>query len=154
MRRWTRRAGVLFIVNDRPDIARLAEADGVHLGQDDLSVNEARRILGPDALIGVSTHNLDQLRRAVLAGASYVGIGPTLPSATKDFGELAGLDYIREASAATSLPAFAIGGIDASNVDEVVNAGCRRIALSQAILQAESPRAMAVELRRRLISGG
>jgi thiamine-phosphate pyrophosphorylase len=152
MRRWTRRAGVLLIVNDRPDIARLAAADGVHLGQDDLSVPEARRILGPDALIGVSTHNLDQLRQAVLDGASYVGIGPTFPSGTKEFGELAGLDYIRAATAATSLPAFAIGGICASNVDEVVRVGCRRIAVSQAILRAESPRAAAVELRRRLMN--
>jgi thiamine-phosphate pyrophosphorylase len=150
MRRWTQKAGILFLVNDRPEIARLAEADGVHLGQDDLAVREARRILGPDALIGVSTHNLDQLRLAVLDGASYVGIGPTFPSGTKDFGELAGLEYIRTAGAATSLAAFAIGGICASNVDEVVRAGCRRIAVSQAILRAENPRAMAVELRRRL----
>src|SRR5438477_8442 len=78
-------AGTLFIVNDRPDIAVLAEADGVHLGQDDLPVREARRILGPDALIGVSTHNLEQVRRAVLEGASYLGVGPTFPSTTKAF---------------------------------------------------------------------
>src|SRR5207249_3555462 len=77
VRRWTRQAGALFLVNDRPDIARLAEADGVHLGQDDLSVKDARRIVGPDLLIGVSTHDLDQVRRAILDGASYLGIGPT-----------------------------------------------------------------------------
>src|SRR5207248_6725982 len=85
IRRWTREAGALFIVNDRPDIARLVEADGVHLGQDDLPVKEARRILGPDALIGVSTHDIEQLRQAVLDGASYIGVGPTFPSDTKDF---------------------------------------------------------------------
>src|SRR5439155_8237675 len=77
VRRWTRAAGVLFILNDRPDLARLAEADGVHLGQDELPVQEARRVVGPDALIGVSTHNLGQVRKAVLDGASYLGVGPT-----------------------------------------------------------------------------
>jgi thiamine-phosphate pyrophosphorylase len=152
MRRWTRDAGVLFIVNDRPDIARLADADGIHLGQDDMPVREARRILGPDALIGVSTHDLAQLRQAVLDGASYVGIGPTFPSGTKDFANLAGLDYVRAASAATSLPAFVIGGVQAANIGEVVAAGGRRVAVSQAILRAESPRAVATELRRRLVS--
>jgi thiamine-phosphate pyrophosphorylase len=150
VRRWTRDAGVLFIVNDRPDIARLAEADGVHLGQDDLPVSAARRVLGPDALIGVSTHNLGQLRQAMLDGASYVGVGPAFPSATKDFPELAGLDYVREALAATSLLAFVIGGINATNIDQVVAAGGRRVAVSQAILRAESPRAVATALRRLL----
>src|SRR5205807_8984108 len=85
VRRWTREVGALFIVNDRPDVARLAEADGVHLGQGDMPVKDARRILGPDALIGVSTHDLDQLRQAVLDGAGYVGVGPTFPSQTKQF---------------------------------------------------------------------
>ncbi len=150
MRHWTRRANVLFIVNDRADVARLAEADGVHLGQDDLSVHDARRILGADALIGVSTHDLTHLSRAVLDGASYVGVGPTFASGTKDFDELAGLEYLRAAVRATSLPTFAIGGIDATNVGEVVAAGARRVAVSRAILQAESPRAAAMELRRRL----
>ena len=111
VRRWTRQAGALLIVNDRPDVARLVEADGVHLGQDDLPVKEARRILGPDALVGVSTHDVAQLRQAVLDGASYVGVGPTFPSGTKDFAELAGLDFVRRAMAETSLPAFVIGGV-------------------------------------------
>ena len=80
VRKWTREAGVLFVVNDRPDVARLCEADGVHLGQDDMSVKDARRIAGPDVLIGVSTHSVEQLRAALLDGADYVGIGPTFPS--------------------------------------------------------------------------
>src|SRR5262249_28597977 len=83
VRRWTSDTKSLFIVNDRPDIARLSEADGVHLGQDDLHVALARRIVGPEAIIGVSTHNIDQLRQAVVDGASYVGMGPTFPSTTK-----------------------------------------------------------------------
>src|SRR5206468_11654961 len=94
VRRWTRQAGALFIMNDRPDIARLVEADGVHLGQDDMPVKEARRIVGPDLLIGISTHNLDQVWQAILDGANYIGIGPTFPSATKEFPEFPGLDLV------------------------------------------------------------
>jgi thiamine-phosphate pyrophosphorylase len=146
VRRWTQKAGVLFIVNDRPDIARLVEADGVHLGQDDLPVKEARRILGPDALIGVSTHNLEQLRQAILDGASYVGVGPVFSSGTKDFAELAGLEFVRQAMAETTLPAFAIGGINLETIDAVAAAGARRIAVSGAIAAAEDPRSVAATL--------
>jgi thiamine-phosphate pyrophosphorylase len=147
VRRWTRRAGVLFIVNDRPDIARLVEADGVHLGQNDLPVREARRILGPDALIGVSTHTIEQVRRAVLDGASYLGIGPTFPSRTKDFAAMAGLEFVRQASAETTLPQFALGGINAGNVGAVIEAGAKRVAVSHAISQSEDPHAVAAQLR-------
>jgi thiamine-phosphate pyrophosphorylase len=150
VRRWTRQAGVLFIVNDRPDIARLAEADGVHLGQDDLPVREARRLLGPEALVGVSTHNLEQLRQAVLDGASYVGVGPTFPSGTKEFAELAGLEYVRQATAETSLPAFVLGGINRETVGAAAAAGARRVAVSAAVCQADDPRQVAGELRRAL----
>jgi len=146
VRRWTRQAGVLFIVNDRADIARLVEADGVHLGQDDLPVKEARRILGPDALIGVSTHNLDQLQQAILDGASYVGIGPTFPSNTKDFTEIAGLEFVRQAMAETTLPAFVIGGVNPQTIRAAVAAGARRVAVSSAIAQADDPRAVCADL--------
>src|SRR5204862_5034719 len=104
VRRWTRQAGLLFVVNDRPDIARLVEADGVHLGQDDLPVKEARRIVGPDLLVGVSTHSIEQVRRAVLDGASYLGVGPAFASTTKEFEHFPGLEFVRQASAETSLP--------------------------------------------------
>src|SRR5262249_52351123 len=110
VRRLTKKAGALFIMNDRPDLALLAEADGVHLGQDDLSIRDARRVLGSQALIGVSTHDLDQVRRAVLEGADYIGVGPTFSSSTKSFPALAGLDFVRQATAETSLPAFVLGG--------------------------------------------
>jgi thiamine-phosphate pyrophosphorylase len=150
VRRWTRKAGVLFIMNDRPDVARLAEADGVHLGQDDLSVGEARRIVGSDALVGVSTRTLDQVRRAVLDGASYIGVGPTFPSTTKAFDELAGLEFVRAATAETTLPAFALGGVAVDNVGQVVAAGGRRVAVSVAIAQADDPRAAAAALRAAL----
>jgi thiamine-phosphate pyrophosphorylase len=150
VREITRSSGALFIVNDRPDIARLAEADGVHLGQDDLPIQAARRIVGPDLLIGVSTHNLEQLRRAVLEGASYIGVGPTFPSTTKAFDQLAGLDFVRQASAETSLPAFALGGITLANLAQVRAAGASRVAASQAIGAAEDPRWSAAEFRRLL----
>src|SRR3712207_5176281 len=111
VRRWTRETGTLFIVNDRPDIARLAEADGVHLGQEELPVKEARRLLGPEALVGVSTHDLEQVGQALRDGASYVGVGPTFPSQTKPFPDFPGLEFVRQAAAETSLPAFVIGGV-------------------------------------------
>jgi thiamine-phosphate pyrophosphorylase len=150
VRRWTREVGVLFLVNDRPDLARLVEADGVHLGQDDLPVKEARRVVGIEMLIGVSTHTLEQVRRAVRDGASYLGVGPTFASGTKEFPELAGPGFLREAVAETSLPAFAIGGINGDNVGEAVAAGARRLAVSQAICQADEPRVAAAALRAAL----
>jgi thiamine-phosphate pyrophosphorylase len=150
VRRWTRQAGVLFIMNDRPDVARLVGADGVHLGQDDLSVRDARRILGPKPLIGVSTHNIEQVRQAVKDGASYIGIGPTFSSTTKKFDDLAGLEFVRAATSETSLPAFALGGITLRNVSDVVLAGAKRIAVSAAIAQADDPQDAAREFRKRL----
>lgn len=140
VRRWTRQAGLLFIVNDRPDIARLVEADGVHLGQDDLPVKEARRVVGPDLLIGVSTHTIEQVRQAVLDGASYLGVGPMFPSATKEFDEFPGLQFVREATAETSLPLFVIGGINEQTLPAATEAGARRIAVSSAVCRADEPR--------------
>jgi thiamine-phosphate pyrophosphorylase len=148
VRRWTRGTETLFIVNDRPDIARLVEADGVHLGQDDMSIKDARRILGPDGLIGVSTHTLEQARQAVRDGASYIGVGPTFPSDTKSFPELAGLEFVRQATAETTLPAFVIGGIRVDNLAAALDAGARRVAVSHCIGQANDPRAVAAQLRQ------
>jgi thiamine-phosphate pyrophosphorylase len=154
VRGWTARAGVLFIVNDRPDIARLVGADGVHLGQDDLPVLEARQVLGPDAFIGVSTHNLEQVRQAVLDGASYLGVGPTFSSASKDFTEFPGLDFVRQAAVETSLPAFVLGGIRRETLDAAIQAGARRVAVSHAICAADDPRSAAAALRQTLDAAG
>ncbi|MCS6975467.1 MAG: thiamine phosphate synthase [Gemmatales bacterium] len=150
IRDWTRQAGALFIVNDRPDLARLCEADGVHVGQEDLPIKEVRRIVGPEMLVGVSTHNPEQLRQAILDGADYVGVGPTFPSKTKNFDAFAGLDYVRCAASSTSIPAFAIGGITLDNVDQVLACGVRRIAVGHAVCASEDPQRVAAELRRRL----
>lgn len=149
-RRWTRKAHALFIMNDRPDIARLVEADGVHLGQDDLPVQAARRIVGPESLIGVSTHSIDQVRQAVLDGADYLGIGPTFPSKTKSFEAFPGLEFVRAATAETTLPMFALGGIGPSNIGEVVAAGGTHIAVSSCLAGAKDPEAVARILRRAL----
>ncbi len=146
----TAQAKARFIVNDRPDLARLAGADGVHLGQDDISFRDARRIVGPTASIGVSTHEREQLDRAILDGASYLGVGPVFPSTTKDFSDFAGLAFVRLAAETTTLPWFAIGGITEENVDRVLEAGATRIAVSSAIVRAERPRQAARALRSRL----
>jgi thiamine-phosphate pyrophosphorylase len=150
VRQLTHEAGMLFIVNDRPDIAKLAGADGVHLGQEDLPVKESRRLLGPDALIGVSTHTLEQVKQAVLDGASYLGVGPTFPSSTKTFDRLAGLEFVRRATAETSLPIFALGGITLDNLPSVLAASARRVAVSSAICRSEDPRSVAAQFRTQL----
>jgi thiamine-phosphate pyrophosphorylase len=135
----TRGTATFAIVNDRPDIAALVAADGVHLGQEDLSVKDARSIVGPRMLIGISTHNIDQARQAVLDGANYIGAGPTFPSTTKKFDNFAGLEFLREVAAEIRLPTFAIGGIDAQNLPEVLATGIARVAVSGSIAQAANP---------------
>jgi thiamine-phosphate pyrophosphorylase len=146
----TIQARARFILNDRPDLARLAGADGVHLGQDDVLPRDARRVVGPSALLGVSTHGREQVERAVLDGASYLGVGPVFPSGTKDFSALAGLEFVRQAAETSTLPWFAIGGIDESNLDAVLEAGARRVAVSGAVVRAERPKLAARAVRRRL----
>lgn len=150
LREWTHKEQTLLIINDRPDIAVACRADGVHLGQDDLTVEETRRIVGSRMLIGVSTHTIAQIHSAVFAGADYLGIGPTFPSNTKEFTEFPGLEFIQNASQTTSLPAFAIGGINEKNLDLVLHAGATRIALSSAICQTPHPRGMARAIADRL----
>lgn len=146
LRQLTRGTPTLLIVNDRPDIAALADADGVHVGQSELTVKDARTIVGTDRLIGVSTHSLAQARQAVLDGADYVGCGPTFPSGTKAFAQYSGVELLRAVSREIRLPAFAIGGVCYDNLAQVQAAGCRRIAVSGAVLQAASPVAEAARL--------
>ncbi|MEM6654363.1 MAG: thiamine phosphate synthase [Planctomycetota bacterium] len=146
----TRGTGTLAIINDRPDIAAAAGADGVHLGQTDLPVHDARSLVGPRAIIGVSTHSIDQARRAVLDGANYLGAGPTFPSTTKSFDDFPGLDYLRQVSAEVSLPTFAIGGVNAENLTSVLETGATRIAVSGAMSSADRPSNAARRLLERL----
>ncbi len=142
----------LVIINDRPAVAATVDADGVHLGQDDFTVKDARVVVGPRKLIGVSTHSIDQARQAVLDGANYLGVGPTFPSPTKQFERFPGLELLRSVAGEIRLPAFAIGGIDDSNLDEVLASGIARIAVSSAIATAASPATAAANLLRRLNS--
>ena len=151
VRRWTREGEAIFIMNDRPDLAVLADADGVHVGQEELSVYDARRIVGPDRLVGVSTHTLDQARAAVRDGANYIGVGPVFGSRTKQFDSLAGLDFVRQVASEITLPWYAIGGIDSSNVNEALQAGASRIAVSNAVCAAPDPGHATRSLRERLL---
>jgi thiamine-phosphate pyrophosphorylase len=130
---------VLFIMNDRPDLAVLAGADGVHVGQEELPATLVRQMVG-NLLVGISTHSIEQARQAVLDGADYIGAGPVFESATKEFSQLAGLDYLREVAAEISIPAFAIGGINEDNLDEVFQTGIRRVAVSSALLDSDNPK--------------
>ncbi len=150
LRKWTAESGALLIINDRPDIAVLSDADGVHVGQDELTVRDARHIVGPDRLVGVSTHSIEQARQAVLDGADYLGVGPTFRSGTKTFDQFAGLEFVHQVAAEIALPWFAIGGIDSKNLDSVLDAGASRVAVSGAICGAMDPHQAAAELLQRL----
>lgn len=137
--RLARDAGVPFLVNDRPDVALAAGADGVHLGQQDLPVAWARRVL-PDALIGRSSHEPAQAERAVAEAASYFAVGPVWATPTKPGRAAAGLSYVRDVAArAIAIPWFAIGGITLDNVADVLDAGATRVALVRAVLDAPDP---------------
>ena len=135
-------AGALFLVNDRPDLAVLAGADGVHLGQDDLPVAAARRVLGPGCIVGISTHDVAQARRAADAGADYVAVGPVYATTSK-VGALAprGLDLVRAARAVVPCPLVAIGGIDATTAPDVIAAGADAVAMIGALVRAPDPAA-------------
>jgi len=150
VRDWTTSAGALFILNDRPDLAVLSGADGVHVGQDDLTVQHTRQIIGPDRLVGVSTHSIEQARQAVLDGADYLGVGPTFPSQTKQFDTFTGLDFVRSVNAEIGLPWFPIGGISPDNITQVIAAGASRVAVSSAICGAVDAESMARGLRAQL----
>jgi thiamine-phosphate pyrophosphorylase len=131
--------GALFIMNDRVDLALAVDADGVHLGQQDVPIALARQLLGPQRIIGRSTTNPDEMQRAMSEGADYIGVGPVYETPTKVGKQAAGLEYVEYAAKNATIPWFAIGGIDPSNVHEVLNAGAQRVAIVRAIMQAEQP---------------
>lgn len=142
----TQGTSTLWIMNDRADLAVAANADGVHLGQDDLNVSDARRIVGAAKIIGVSTHSLPQAQQAVLDGANYIGVGPVFPSQTKQFDAFVGLDLLTDVAGAITLPSYAIGGINHDNVDQVVQTGFQRIAVGAAVTESNSPGGQAARL--------
>ncbi|MEX2195313.1 MAG: thiamine phosphate synthase [Thermoleophilaceae bacterium] len=146
--------GALFVLNDRADLAARCGADAVHVGQDDARVEEARAVVGPDLLIGLSTHAPGQFAAGLESGADYLCAGPVHETPTKPGRPATGLGYVRHAAAhADGRPWFAIGGIDTSNVAEVAEAGAGRVVVVRAIRDADDPRAVARELRTALETG-
>jgi len=150
VRAWTAESDALLIMNDRPDLAAAVGADGVHLGQEDVGVQTARQILGKTALIGISTHTPEQARQAVFDGADYLGVGPVFPSKTKEFTNFPGLQFVEHVAQNICLPWFAIGGINADNLSEVLRVGGSRIAVSSVICQAPHPRGITQMLKESL----
>jgi thiamine-phosphate pyrophosphorylase len=143
--------GALFWLNDRPDLALAARADGIHVGQDDMPVEEARERTGGQLLVGLSTHSPEQLDAALGSGADQLSVGPVWETPTKQGRPAAGLDYVRYAAERGGDVAwFAIGGIDAGNVGEVAAAGATRIVVVRAIRDAADPEAEAARLKQAL----
>jgi len=142
-----RQRGAMFIVNDRPDIAVLSGAHGVHLGQDDLAVSHARRIVGPHAIVGVSTHSVEQAESAIETAPDYVAVGPMFPSDTKPRPHVAGPETLAAVAAMTSLPLVAIGGVSVQNAPRVLKAARCALCVCSDVLGAADPSSAARRLR-------
>jgi thiamine-phosphate pyrophosphorylase len=140
--------GALFVLNDRPDLVAAAAADGVHVGQDDMAVSAARAIVGPDRLIGLSTHSPAQVDRAADLDVDYIGVGPVHATPTKPGRPAVGLELVGYAAAHAAVPFFAIGGISPENVRSVRSAGAERIAVVRALTEAPDPARAARRLRQ------
>jgi thiamine-phosphate pyrophosphorylase len=145
-----RGTGALLMVNDHADIALAVDADGVHLGQDDLPIEHARDLLGSGKLIGVSTHSPEQAKVAEAGGADYIGFGPVFRTSTKDAGPVQGIEKIPVIKRTVSVPVFAIGGITLANVDEVICAGADGVAVISAVLSAPDRKTAAAEMIRKI----
>ena len=146
-------AQALFIVNDRPDIAAICDADGVHVGQEEFTVAEARRILKPGQLVGLSTHSLEQAVQATEAGADYLGVGPVFPSQTKSFEQFPGLDFVNSVAntEAATKPWFAIGGINLERLPDLISAGAKRVAVTSVVAGADHPGEVIRKIRSVLV---
>lgn len=143
----------LVIVNDRVDVAVAAGADGVHLGATDLPVPQARRVAGPQLLIGRTAHGIEEAHQAVLAGADYLGVGPCFPSGTKAFTAFASEAFLQEVASTISLPAFAIGGVTADRLPALTRLGLTRVAVAQAVTAATDVTAAVRQLSQQLTAG-
>ena len=146
----TRGSKTRWIMNDRADLALAAGADGVHLGQEDLPIAAARELVGAAMMIGVSTHDVEQARQAVLEGANYIGVGPVFPSRTKSFEQFPGLELLRQVASEIQLPSFAIGGIEPGNLEEVRRTGFDRVAVHHCIVGSDQPGREARDMKKRL----
>lgn len=146
--------GAGCVINDRPDVAMLSLADGVHVGQGDLPARYVRQLVGNHMFVGVSTHTIGQARQAVLDGADYVGVGPFFSSSTKPRDFVAGPAHAKQVARDIRIPAVAIAGITPENVDEVLATGVRAVAVTAAVTQADDPRAAAAALKAKLSAAG
>ena len=147
----TRAAAIPLIINDRADIAHAVGADGVHLGEDDLPVKDARRLLGEDRIIGTSTHSLEQAMRAEAEGADYIGFGPIFPTPTKPDYESIGVTLIKQVMRQVRIPIVCIGGIDSANLPQVIQAGAERVAVVRAVCSAADPESAARTLKAAIV---
>jgi thiamine-phosphate pyrophosphorylase len=138
----------LFILNDDPELARICDADGVHVGQDDASAEQARELLGPDAIVGLSTHSTEQIAASAERPVDYISVGPVWETPTKEGRPGVGTELVKHAAAKAPHPFFAIGGIDPGNAGEVVKAGAERLCVVRAIRDAADAAATAAELRQ------
>jgi len=143
----------LFILNDDPELARICDADGVHVGQDDVSAEQAREAMGPDAIVGLSTHSEEQIAAGAGRPVDYISVGPIWETPTKQGRPGVGLELISHATANAPHPFFAIGGIDTANAAQVVEAGAERLCAVRAIRDAADPEAAARELRQAFAAG-
>lgn len=137
-RRITSQSRTLFIVNDRAEIAQKTDADGLHIGQSDISIHRARKIIGHSKILGVSTHTIAQARNAEREGADYIGVGPVFYTPTKDHEPPAGLGYIQEVKKEIMIPSVAIGAINLQNLKDVLKAGATRVAICSAIICSDN----------------
>ncbi len=150
VRELTRQTEILFIVNDRLDVAVALQSDGVHLGQDDLPIDAAKRILGSKVLIGKSTHSLEQALEAEREGADYIGVGPVFATPTKPSYLPVGLELVKEVSERIKIPFVAIGGIEAGNIREVIGQGAVSVAVVRAVAGAENIEEAARQLKKEI----
>ena len=147
IRQLTKQAGCCFIINDHVDIALLCEADGVHVGQEDLPLAAVRRLMGKDRIVGVSTHAWAEAKAAIEGGADYIGVGPLYPTATKNTAKPVGLGYLKEIAAKSPIPFVAIGGVNERTLPDVLAHGARCCAIVSAITLAEDIPAKIAQLR-------
>jgi thiamine-phosphate pyrophosphorylase len=145
--------GALFLINDRPDLALQADADGVHVGQDDISAGEARAVIGPDRILGLSTHTAQDVDGVRSDTIDYIGVGPVYATPTKPGRPAVGCELVSYAAQHATVPFFAIGGINRSNVAAVIAAGANRLAVVRAIGDADDPQQAARELKSEVTVG-
>lgn len=147
---WTRAARVPLIINDYPHLVPLIGAQGVHLGQEDMSVREARAVVGKEALIGLSTHSLEQVEKAIVEEPDYIGFGPLFATPTKPDYIPIGLADIPTAQAMVPFPVFCIGGITLATLSQVIHAGARRVVMVSALLKEKKPEELISQIKQKL----